>query len=117
MTRKPLLPMVLAVALLAPPLAAPSAQPVARPSPADAVATGRALAERDCASCHAVGREGESPFEGAPRWRDLPERFNPEDLAESLAEGISVGHEAMPERSYDPDEVRALIAYIKSLEQ
>lgn len=77
---------------------------------------GRAIAERDCSTCHAIGREGNSPFEGAPRWRDLQSRFDVADLGEALAEGISVGHAAMPVRTYEPAEVAALIAYLKSLE-
>lgn len=80
------------------------------------VELGRQIAERDCATCHAIGPEGNSPFEGAPRWRDLHNRFDVSDLGEALAEGISVGHEAMPERAYAPAEVEALIAYLKSLE-
>jgi len=80
------------------------------------VEAGRAIAERDCSSCHAVGRDGESPLEGAPRWRDLHSRFPVEDLAEALAEGISVGHPDMPGVAYEPADVNALIAYIKSLE-
>lgn len=80
------------------------------------VIVGQAIADRDCASCHAIGRTGESPFEGAPRWRDLHTRFPVESLAESLAEGITVGHEVMPVRVYGPADVDALIAYLKSLE-
>jgi mono/diheme cytochrome c family protein len=94
-----------------------SAPTLARQPTAAALATvGQAIAERDCSSCHAIGRTGESPFEGAPRWRDLHTRFPVEGLAESLAEGITVGHEAMPVRVYGPADVDALIAYLKSLE-
>ena len=80
------------------------------------VEAGRVIAERDCAACHAIGAEGESPLEGAPRWRDLHRRFDVGDLGEALAEGIMVGHEAMPAKPYEPAEVQALIAYLKSLE-
>ena len=97
-------------------LLAPAGAPRAQTAAGDPVELGRVIAERDCSSCHAIGREGNSPFEGAPRWRTLHERFDVADLAEALAEGISVGHEAMPVRTYEPAEVQALIAYLKSLE-
>ena len=107
-------PLILTALVAASPGTASRAQ---TPPPAvSPVETGQVIAERDCSSCHAVGREGESPFEGAPRWRDLHNRFDVGGLAESLAEGISVGHEAMPARVYEPADVQALIAYLKSLE-
>ncbi|MBI5941297.1 MAG: c-type cytochrome [Caulobacterales bacterium] len=97
-------------------LLAPAGAPRAQTAAPDPVEIGRVIAERDCSTCHAIGREGNSPFEGAPRWRDLHARFDVADLGEALAEGISVGHEAMPERTYEPAEVQALVAYLKSLE-
>lgn len=109
---------LLTVAVAAAVLAAPGPAPLARtpPAAADPVAPGWMIAERDCSACHAIGPEGESPLEGAPRWRDLHQRFDVDDLAESLAEGIVVGHEAMPVRAYEPADVQALVAYLKSLE-
>jgi cytochrome c len=104
--------------LLASPGASPRAEtpPAAPPALTADIAWGQVIAERDCSSCHAIGREGDSPYEGAPRWRDLHNRFDVADLGEALAEGISVGHEAMPARAYEPADVQALIAYLKSLE-
>ncbi|GJD55587.1 c-type cytochrome [Methylobacterium dankookense] len=78
---------------------------------------GRALARRDCAGCHAVGRTGASPLRQAPPFRSLHERYPVEDLAEALAEGIRTGHPTMPEFRFDPDEAEALIAYLKTLER
>jgi mono/diheme cytochrome c family protein len=86
------------------------------PAVVSPVEAGRLIAERDCSSCHAVGPAGESPLEGAPRWRDLHSRFPVDDLAEALAEGISVGHPGMPDGAYEPADVQALIAYLKTLE-
>lgn len=97
-------------------LLTPTGASLAQTAAGDPVELGRVIAERDCSTCHAIGRDGNSPFEGAPRWRDLHARFDVADLGEALAEGISVGHEAMPVRTYEPAEVAALIAYLKSLE-
>jgi cytochrome c len=76
---------------------------------------GRAIAERECALCHAVGQAGASLHLKAPPFRELPKRYPVEHLAESLVEGIVVGHGDMPEFLFEPDDVEALLAYIASL--
>jgi len=76
---------------------------------------GRAIAEKNCARCHAVGATGESPLKPAPPFRDLPQRYPVENLAEALAEGIVTGHSAMPEFTFQPKEIDALLTYIASL--
>ena len=76
---------------------------------------GRAIAERECAPCHAVGRTGTSPHGKAPAFRLLPLRYPVEHRAEALAEGIVVGHGDMPEFLFEPDDIDALLAYIASL--
>ena len=45
----------------------------------------------------------------------LPQRYPVEHLAEALAEGIVVGHPLMPEVSFDPPEIDALLTYVESL--
>ena len=67
--------------------------------------------------CHAVGRAGDSPLRIAPPFRTLHTRYPVENLAEALAEGITVGHPAMPEFRLDPDQIDNLIAYLKTLER
>jgi mono/diheme cytochrome c family protein len=50
----------------------------------------------------------------------LHERYNVENLAEALAEGIVVGHTGrrqMPQFVLSPAEIDDLIAYLKSLER
>jgi cytochrome c len=59
-------------------------------------ARGESIAKRLCARCHAVGETGASPMGLAPPFRDLSKRYPIETLAEALAEGIVVGHPAMP---------------------
>jgi cytochrome c len=78
---------------------------------------GLALAQEWCAKCHSVGFYGPSPLTEAPPFRELHKRYDVEDLAESLAEGILVGHPTMPAFRFDPDQIDNLIAYLKTLER
>jgi mono/diheme cytochrome c family protein len=78
---------------------------------------GRALAQANCARCHAIGTTGASPFAGAPAFRDIHRRYPVEQLAEALAEGIGTGHPAMPEFQLDPAQVADFLAYLKTLER
>ena len=78
---------------------------------------GRVFVQVNCAKCHAVGRIGESPLSIAPAFRTLHTRYPVESLQEALAEGIVTGHPSMPEFALAPDQVDAVIAYLKSLEQ
>jgi len=90
--------------------------PVAAEAQQTLVERGRQLASRECAGCHAVSRTGESPHAKAPAFRLLPQRYPVAHLAESLVEGIVVGHGDMPEFLFEPDDVEALLAYIASLD-
>jgi mono/diheme cytochrome c family protein len=87
------------------------------PAAAASAEAGRQLAQRNCAMCHAIGRQGASPFAAAPPFRTLHERYPVENLQEALAEGILTGHPAMPEFRFSPGEVNDLIAYLRSLQQ
>ena len=69
----------------------------------------------DCARCHALGLEGKSPHPQAPPFREVVERYPVEDLEESLAEGIVSGHPDMPEFTFEPSEINAILAYLNSL--
>ena len=77
---------------------------------------GYTFAQTRCASCHAIGRLGESPLGSAPPFRTLHRRYPVENLAESLAEGIATGHPGMPQFQLDVTEIGDLIAYLKQLE-
>lgn len=80
------------------------------------VSRGEIIAVEICARCHAIADERESPHEDALPFRTLSERYPVESLAESLAEGIVSGHPDMPEFTFEPDEVDALIAYLQSVQ-
>jgi mono/diheme cytochrome c family protein len=72
---------------------------------------------QNCASCHAIGRNGESPNKSAPAFRSLGQRYPIESLEEALGEGIMSGHPDMPEFTFDAKDVGAIIAYLKSIQQ
>lgn len=76
---------------------------------------GRTFVQVHCASCHAIGRVGESPLPIAPPFRVLHTRYPVETLAEALAEGITTGHPTMPEFQLDPAQINDVIAYLKTL--
>ena len=76
---------------------------------------GRALAEENCARCHAVGRTGTSPLPQAPPFRTLSERYPLDTLWEAFAEGIVTGHPQMPEFHWEPEKIEDLMAYLGTL--
>ena len=78
---------------------------------------GEELMRTECSRCHAVLRTGESPNSAAPPFRTLSRKYPIEGLAESLAEGLSVGHPDMPEFVFEPDEIAAILAYLKSIQE
>jgi mono/diheme cytochrome c family protein len=85
------------------------------PEPPGDVAAGRGFAETHCARCHAVGIEGDSPFREAPPFREFLAKWQPEYLAEAFAEGIVVGHPAMPAFELNTEEIDDLLAYLETL--
>lgn len=76
---------------------------------------GRRLVELNCSPCHAVGAAGESPNKAAPPFREVVTRYDPAELEEALAEGITVGHAEMPEFELTPPEIESVVAYLRSL--
>jgi mono/diheme cytochrome c family protein len=87
---------------------------VVRPDPAD-VARGRQIAERECASCHAVDRKSASSKPGAPPLRDVLGLYEADNLAYRFIEGMRVGHDDMPRFDFDVRAADALIAYIGTI--
>jgi mono/diheme cytochrome c family protein len=77
---------------------------------------GRDLLTANCGRCHSVTRTGDSPNSAAPPFRTLSRKYPIDSLSEALAEGLSVGHSDMPEFVFDPDEITAILAYLKSIQ-
>ncbi len=85
-------------------------------SEAAQIAMGKRLAETQCASCHAIGRQGASPVTIAPPLRTVAQRYPLNSLEEAFGEGILVGHPMMPEFKFSPDQIAALLAYLNSIQ-
>lgn len=84
---------------------------------ASPVRRGESLLTTNCARCHAVGRAGGSPHPAAPPFRILSRKYPIDGLAEALAEGLSVGHPDMPEFTFEPDDIGAILAFLKSIQE
>jgi mono/diheme cytochrome c family protein len=78
---------------------------------------GELLLATNCSRCHAIGRTGASRHPNALPFRTLSRRYPIEALAESLAEGTSVGNPDMPEFFFEHDEISAILAYLKSVQE
>jgi cytochrome c len=89
----------------------------ARAGGAPDIEAGGQLAEKICAKCHAVGTLGKSPLEPAPPFRIFHKKWPLENLEEALAEGIVVGHKAMPAFELTTDQISDLIGYMRTLER
>lgn len=77
---------------------------------------GRALAERMCARCHAIGKSGASPHSAAPAFRTLNRRVDLDSFTMRLREGLLSGHPDMPTFRFTRDDARALTAYLRSIQ-
>lgn len=77
---------------------------------------GEALVRQNCSLCHATGRDGASPYPGAPLFRELSKRYPVDVLEEALAEGFTSGHPAMPEFTFSAERAAAIVAYLSSIQ-
>ena len=66
--------------------------------------------------CHAVGRAGTSPHREAPAFRTLSQLYPVDELQEALGEGLSSGHPDMPDFVFPPEQVGAILAYLRSIQ-
>src|SRR6266568_3990015 len=82
-----------------------------------AVQRGLTFVRVHCAQCHAIDKVSESPLAIAPPFRTLHLKYPIESLERPLAEGSMTGHPTMPQFRLEPDQIRDVIAYLKTLEQ
>ena len=83
---------------------------------ADNATEGRDLAQRLCASCHAIGSADRSPIPTAPAFQRLEPRVDLAAMTERLEEGILAGHPEMPVFKLRPHEARALVTYLRAIQ-
>lgn len=80
------------------------------------VTEGRNVAQRRCASCHAIDRISASPLAGAPPLREVLAIYEDEEaLAVRFIDGMRVGHNEMPLIDLSVKEADQLILYIRSI--
>jgi mono/diheme cytochrome c family protein len=78
-------------------------------------AKGKAFAQANCASCHAID-DGVSPNPNAPSLRRAANRLPDWAVAGSFKRGIQVGHSMeMPEFVLEDDDIADLLAYFEVL--
>jgi len=78
------------------------------------VATGKRVAEQDCASCHAIERDAQkSPVAHAPTFAAIAALPSTNEL--SLRVFLRTSHAGMPNVMLRDDEIDPLLAYIVSL--
>lgn len=82
----------------------------------ESIDRGSKIAEDACSPCHAIGRQGESPNPKAPLFREIGQRYDIDDLQESLAEGILTGHPDMPEILMTPEEIADFLAFLRTIQ-
>jgi cytochrome c len=79
------------------------------------IARGREAAQRQCARCHAIGVDGESPSARAPSFRDIRLRYAGFSLQRELEATSAVGHYAMPPTPIGAADRQDLAKYIEHL--
>jgi mono/diheme cytochrome c family protein len=79
--------------------------------------TGRALLQQSCATCHALGKTGDSPREGAPPFRRLGRSYDLDAFPRQLQAGVLSGHPDMPEFKFNEADARAAGVYLRSIQE
>ena len=87
------------------------------PEQAELLGRGEAIAETLCATCHAIGASGKSPHSDAVPLRQLSWKYPVDTLEQPFLQGIVVGHPDMPEWQFTTQDVDALLAYLKSIQE
>jgi cytochrome c len=93
------------------------AMPVAVVFAQDPSDTGRALLQQSCASCHAIGKSGDSPKAGAPPFRTLGRSYDLDQFPLLLQRGVVAGHPDMPEFKFNEADARAAGVYLRSIQE
>jgi mono/diheme cytochrome c family protein len=79
--------------------------------------SGRDIAQQLCATCHAIGSAERSPLPIAPAFRHIEPRVDLNEMTQKLQEGLIGGHPEMPVFKLNEPQARALVAYLRSIQQ
>lgn len=83
----------------------------------ESAAEGRAFAQANCASCHALD-DGVSPNPHAPSLRRAARRLPEWAVEASFERGVQIGHSMeMPAFIFEDDDIANLLAYLHSLKE
>lgn len=83
----------------------------------ESAAEGKAFAQANCASCHALD-DGVSPNPNAPSLRRAANRLPDWAVEASFERGIQVGHSMeMPVFVFEDDDIANLLAYLETLKE
>jgi hypothetical protein len=76
----------------------------------------KALLERMCGQCHAVGRVGRSPHIDAPPFRTFGEKLYDEDFGQRLQDGLFTIHPDMPTFHFSREDAESAVNYLRSIQ-
>ena len=80
-------------------------------------AQGKAFAQENCASCHAID-DGDSPNPNAPSLRRAARRLPGWAVEASFERGVQVGHTMeMPVFVFEDGDIASLLAYLETLSE
>jgi len=83
----------------------------------EGAAEGRAFAQANCASCHAID-DGVSSNPNAPSLRRAAHRLPEWAVEASFERGVQVGHTTeMPAFVFEDDDIANLLAYLETLRE
>ena len=83
----------------------------------DPAEAGRALLQQACASCHAIGKTGDSPRTGAPPFRGLSRSYDLDAFPRKLQSGVIGGHPDMPEFKFNEADAHAAGVYLRNIQE
>ncbi len=82
---------------------------------ASGIAAGKRLAEINCARCHNIEAEGESPLTDAPPFREIARNYDRLELIDGFMEGLAVRHPLMPDWEVTEPQAEELTDFVLSL--
>ncbi len=85
-------------------------------SETEQIESGREIVEMQCAFCHAVGTDDQSPRMDAPPLRTVLAGYPPDALAEDFREQVHIGHPDMPDFDFGPIGTDHVLAYLISIQ-